>query len=107
MAQDQKRLRGDEQKKLVIALRVALMKCQKELIYGATIWREMLSLADIGLVPENLEEMRPLLKETIGYDPLEVDTRPKGEKRPGLARPEAQRDSSLQDLRRKIYIKAK
>jgi RNA-directed DNA polymerase len=107
MAQDQKRLRGDEQKKLVIALKVALMKCQKELIYGATTWREMLSLADIGLVPENLEEMRPLLKETIGYDPLEVDTRPKGEKQPGLARSEAQGDSSLQDLRRKIYTKAK
>src|SRR5262249_21189261 len=107
MAQDQKRLGREEQKKLVIALRVALMKCQKECIYGASIWGKMLSLADIGLFPENLEKMRPLLKETIGYDPLEVDTRPKGEKQPGLARSEVQRDSSLQDLRRKIYVKAK
>jgi RNA-directed DNA polymerase len=107
MAQDGQEMLGrDEQKRLVTALRVALMRCQEKGIDG-TLWRDMLYPANLGLVPENLEWTRNLLKATIGYDPLEGDTRPKGEKQQGLARSEAREAPSLQDLRRKIYIKAK
>jgi RNA-directed DNA polymerase len=102
----QKMLGRDEQKRLVTALRVALMKCQKMGIDG-TLWRDMLSQANVGLAPEKLEEMRNLLKATIGYDPLEGDTRPKGEKQPGLTRSEARQPPSLQDLKQKISVKAK
>ncbi len=42
-----------------------------------------------------------------GYDPLERDTHPKGEKQPGRTRSGAQPTPSLQDLRRRIYLKAK
>ncbi|MBU0684327.1 MAG: group II intron reverse transcriptase/maturase [Candidatus Thermoplasmatota archaeon] len=47
------------------------------------------------------------MKVLLGYDPLEGDTRPKGEKQPGLARSEAREVPSLQDLRQRIYAKAK
>jgi len=96
----------DEQKRLVTALRVALMRCREKGIDG-TLWRDMLYPANLGLVPENLEQTRNLLKATIGYDPLEGDTRPKGEKQPGLTRSEASQPPSLQDLRQKISVKAK
>ncbi len=101
-----KTLGRDEQKRLVTALRVALMRCQEKGIDG-TLWRDMLYPANLGLAPEKLEETRNLLKATIGYDPLEGDTRPKGEKRPGLARSEARQSPSLQDLKQKISVKAK
>ncbi len=110
MDQGPRKLRRDEQKRLVTALRVALMKCQEKGIDGA-LWRGMLYPANLGLEPENLEETRNLLRETIGYDPLERDTRPKGEKPPGLAtnsaRSRASQPPSLQDLKQKIYDKAK
>ncbi len=47
------------------------------------------------------------MKSILGYDPLERDTRPKGEKQSVLARSEARESPSLQDLRRRIYTKAK
>jgi RNA-directed DNA polymerase len=96
----------DEQKRLVTALRVALMRCREKGI-GGELWRDMLYEANLGLVPEKLGQMRNLLKASIGYDPLEGDTRPKGEKQQGLARSEARQPPSLQDLRQKISDKAK
>ena len=102
----QEMLSRDQQKRLVTALKVALMRCQKQGMKGE-IWREILYEANLGLVPEKLGQMRNLLKAVVGYDPLEGDTRPKGEKQPGLARSEAQGPPSLQDLRGKIYDKAK
>lgn len=106
MDQEPQELLGrDEQKRLVTALRVALMVCHQKGTNGA-LWREMLSQANLGLVPEKLEETRNLLKAIAGYDPLEGDTRPKGEKQPGLTRSES-RSPSLQDLKQKIYDKAK
>ena len=99
-----KMLCRDEQKRLVTALRVALRRCQEKGING-TLWRDMLYPANLGLVPENLEQTRNLLKALIGYDPLEGDTRPKGEKQPGLIRSEARQPPSLQDLRQKISVK--
>ena len=102
----QKMLSRDEQKRLVTALRAALRWCQERGTDG-TLWRDMLYPANLGLVPENLEEIRNLLKAMIGYDPLEGDTRPKGEKQPGLTRSEARKPPSLQDLRQKISVKAK
>ena len=102
----QKLLGRDEQKRLVTALRAALKWCQERGIDGA-LWRDMLYPVNVGLVPENLGQTRNLLKATIGYDPLEGDTRPKGEKQPGLTRSEAGKPPSLQDLRQKISVKAK
>ncbi len=61
----------------------------------------------LGMVVDNLEEIRPIVKVMAGYDPLERDTRPEGEKRPGLTRSEARPSLSLQDLRQRIYGKAK
>jgi RNA-directed DNA polymerase len=106
MDQEPRRLGRDEQRRLVMALRVALMRCQEKGIDG-TLWRDMLYQANLGLEPENLEETKNLLKVMIGYDPLEGDTRPKGEKQPDLARSEARQAPSLQDLRQKISVKAK
>jgi RNA-directed DNA polymerase len=106
MDQEPRTLGRDEQRRLVKALRVALMRCQEKGIDG-TLWRDMLYPANLGLVPENLGQIRNLLKATIGYDPLEGDTRPKGEKQPGLTRSEAGKPPSLQDLRQKISVKAK
>jgi len=83
-----RRLNRREQVKLVQALRVALMRCQERGIDGE-IWRDMLYDANLGLEPQNLEEMRNLLKAIIGRDPMEGDTRPKGEKQPDRERSEA------------------
>ena len=69
----QEMLGRDEQKRLVTALRVALMRCQEMGIDGK-LWRDMLYPANLGLVPENLGMMKNLLKAMIGYDPLEGDT---------------------------------
>ena len=106
VSEEQERLSRSEQKRLVQALRVALMKCRDNGTEG-TLWKDMLYEANLGLVPENLGGTRNLLKATVGYDPIEGDTHPKGEKQPGLARSEARQTPSLQDLRRRIYIKAK
>jgi RNA-directed DNA polymerase len=106
VSDEQGRLSGSEQKRLVVALRIALMKCRENGTDG-TLWRDMLCEANLGLMPENLGWTRNLLKATVGYDPLEGDTPPKGEKQPGLARSEARTTPSLQDLKRKIYTKAK
>ncbi len=98
-------LRPEQQIRLVTALRVALRRCERKGINGA-LWGEMLYEANIGLVPEKLEQTRTLLKGIVGYDPLEGDTRPEGEKQPGLTGSEPG-PPSLQDLKQMISDKAK
>jgi RNA-directed DNA polymerase len=107
MAQESQGMLGrDEQKRLETALRLAIQRCQEKGTDGK-IWRDMLYPVSLGLEPENLGMMKNLLKATIGYDPLEGDTRPKGEKQPGLARSTGREPPSLQDLSERIYAKAK
>lgn len=94
--------------RLITALKVATMEARKKnWPYWEELFGEMTRECELGLEVEGLEKIRPVMKSLIGYDPLEGDTRPKGEKQPGLARSEAQETPSLQDLRRKIYTKAK
>jgi RNA-directed DNA polymerase len=100
------RLGRAERQKLVMALKIALAKCPEHSA-GEAVWRDMLYEAELGLVPADLNRTRNLLKAIAGYDPLGEDTRPEGAKTSNQARKEARRAPSLQDLRRKIYIKAK
>jgi RNA-directed DNA polymerase len=94
--------------KLITALKVATMEARKKnWPYWEELFGEMTRECELDLEVEGLEKIRPVMKSLIGYDPLEGDTRLKGEKQPGLARSEAQETPSLQDLRRKIYTKAK
>ncbi len=65
----------------------------------------MLDALEAGKEIEGLEEIRPVMKELLGYDPLEEDTRPKGEKQ--FLGGSGTRKPTLQDLRRRIYTKAK
>lgn len=94
--------------RLLVALKLTYQKfSEKKLKYWQERFGEMICQCQLGMEVEGLEEIRPIMKAEIGYDPLEVDTRPKGEKQPGLARSEARQPPSLQDLRRRIYTKAK
>jgi RNA-directed DNA polymerase len=106
LGQEPERLSRDEQKRLVTALQIAILR-YREKGWNAAIWSAMLGEVNVGLEPANLEGTRNLLKAIVGYDPLEGDTHPKGEKQPGLARSEARKPPSLQDLRQRIYDKAK
>jgi len=99
-------LKRDEQERLVTALRIALERCQQE-GWNGEIYEEALYDANVGLEPRNLGMIKNLLKGIAGYDPIEGDTRLKGEKQPGLARSGAQGPPSLQDLTQRIYDKAK
>ncbi len=108
LGEEARRLGRREQIKLVEDLRILGMHFQKKGLTGlCERLREATQQADLGLEPDNLEEIRPLMKAILGRDPLERDTRPKGEKQPGLTRSEAGGAPSLQDLRRRIYTKAK
>jgi len=97
-----------KQRRILTALRVAVMEASKK---GWDFWaRKFQALAqhyELFLEVEGLEEIRPVLKGLCGYDPLEGDTHPKGEKQPGLARSERREPPSLQDLSERIYAKAK
>ena len=64
-------------------------------------------MANMGLEPGNLEEIRPLMKAVLGSDGSGLDTRPQGEKQSEIMSPSVESTSALQDLRRRIYIKAK
>ncbi len=57
MDQEPRKLGRDEQIRLVTALRVALKRWRGKGIDG-TLWRDMLYPANLGLVPENLEQTR-------------------------------------------------
>jgi hypothetical protein len=94
--------------KLLVALKAAARKAkEKNLAYWANRFGAMIGPCEIGMPMEGLEEIRPIMKTIIGYDPIEGDTRPKGEKQPGLARSPSGRLPSLQDLSERIHAKAK
>jgi RNA-directed DNA polymerase len=95
-----------EQKKLVLALRIALQECAKKGMDGS-LYREVFYEANLGFFPEKLGQVYNLLKMFAGFDPLGRDTRPKGEKQPGPTRSQTRKASSLQDLTQRIYDKAK
>ena len=109
MTADQEKILGRvEQTKLVTDLKVLYARWREQ---GLTAMCERLEdsiyQVNLGIVPENLEEIRPLMKATLGYDPLEQDMLPKGEQVRAPEWDEARGAPSLQDLRRRIYVKAK
>ena len=80
MTADQEKILGRaEQTKLVTDLKVLYARWREQ---GLTALCERLGdsiyQANLGLMPDNLEEIRPLMKATLGYDPLEPDMLPKG-----------------------------
>ena len=94
MDQMQTRLSRNEQTRLVQALKIAIVKCQKKGMDGAQ-WRDMLYDANLGLEPEDLWRWRNLLKAIVGYDPIaKVDTNPQGEKQPDAKGTTARRPPS-------------
>jgi RNA-directed DNA polymerase len=94
--------------RLLVALKMTYTKLkEKNLGFWLENLLEMIGRCELGMEVEGLGQIRPIMKSVIGYDPLEGDTRPKGEKRPGLARSEGQEPPSLQDLSEMIYAKAK
>ena len=97
-----------EQKKLVTDLRILLEHCRKKnwLVYVEWI-REALSQVSLGLEPDNLEKIRPLMGAATRQGTVERDTRPQGEKQLQPTESNGPESSTLQDLRRRIYVKAK
>jgi RNA-directed DNA polymerase len=94
--------------RLLVALKVTYQKLkEKNLRYWMEKIGPMIGRCELWMEIEGLEEIRPIMKAMIGYDPLEGDPRPKGEKRPGLARSEGREPPSLQDLKERINAKAK
>jgi len=94
--------------RLLVALKVAYQKAkEKNLDYWMRMFGAMIGPCEIGMPMEGLEQIRPIMKAIIGYDPFEGGTRPKGEKRPILVGSESREPPSLQDLRERIYGKAK
>ena len=81
-----RKLSRSEQKRLVEALRIALMWCDKRGTNGE-IWRSMLYEANLGYEPKELWRMRNLLKGIVGRDPLGGGAQPKGERQPNAERP--------------------
>jgi|WetSurSiteA1Bulk_404760.scaffolds.fasta_scaffold15239_1 RNA-directed DNA polymerase len=89
------------------ALRLAYEELNSE---GLTAWnekfQEVIYQCQFGLEVEGLEEIRPIMRAAIGYDPLEESLSP-NKKGTGTERTTTRTPPSLQDLRRKIYTKAK
>ena len=93
---------------LLTALRYACLKAQEnDWAYWEGVFAEKAAQCEIGLEVEGLEEIRPVMKTLIGYDPLEQEPRPKGEEPSESTGVSAQRSPTVQDLRRRIYVKAK
>jgi hypothetical protein len=94
--------------RLLVALKLTRQRLSEKKL---THWLDQLDDAiyqgQLRMDMEGLEEIRPIMKAMIGYDPLERDTRLKGEKPPGLTRSETRETPLLQDLKRRIYVKAK
>jgi RNA-directed DNA polymerase len=94
--------------KLLVALKVAHRKAKEEnQAYWANRFGAMIGPCEIGMPMEGLEEIRPIMKAVIGWDPLEVDTPGKGEKQPPSEKSQNREPPSLQDLSERIYAKAK
>jgi len=95
-----------EQKKLVLALRLACDRC-RERGMDPMPYREMLAEANIGLYPRKLGQVYNLLRAIAGFDPLGRAEPPKKVERAERRRSENEGSFSLQDLRQRIYDKAK
>lgn len=94
--------------RLITALKVASTEAgRKNWTHWQNLFAGMARRCELGLEVEGLEETRPVMKALIGYDPLEEDTRPKGEKESTRRGLQSRETLSLQDLRRKIYTTAK
>lgn len=95
-----------EQKRLVLALQLACAWCQERGM-DDMLYREMLGEARIGLPPKNLGQVHNLLRALAGFDPAGPAEAPHEEKQAQPTRPETGGAFSLQDLRQRIYDKAK
>jgi group II intron reverse transcriptase/maturase len=91
--EEPRRLSRNEQKRLVLALRIALSWSKKKGA-GGEAWGNMLYEANLGLEPQELWRMRNLLKAIVGYDPLEADPSPKTEKPASLGGSDNRRSPS-------------
>jgi RNA-directed DNA polymerase len=109
MADEEPRLMGrDEQIRLVTDLRVALRRAgEKKLVWLCDEIREALYQANIGLEPENLGQIRPLMMGLLRRGTSAQGCPSKEEKQPTPAPIAEEKPPSLQDLRRRIYAKAK
>lgn len=98
----------DEQKKLVTDLKLAFLRAsEKKLDWICEQIREALYQANLGLEPENLEQIRPLMMVLLKCG-TSVQGDPSKEERQPMPAPTAEgKLPSLQDLRRRIYAKAK
>ena len=95
-----------EQKKLVLALRLACDWYRKRGTDNV-LYREMLAEANIGLYPEKLGQVYNLLRAIAGFDPLGRAEPPEEVERGKPRGSENEGSFSLQDLRQRIYDKAK
>ncbi len=109
MADEEPRLMGrDEQIRLVTDLRIALRRAsEKKLDWLCDEIREALYQANLGLEPENLGQIRPLVMALLKRGTSEQGSPSKEEKQPEPAPNAEEKSPSLQDLRRRIYAKAK
>jgi RNA-directed DNA polymerase len=109
MGDGEPRLMGrDEQTKLVTDLKVALVRASRQkLDWICEQIREALYQANLGLEPENLEQIRPLMMVLLKSGVGEQGCPSKEEKQPLPALTADGKPPSLQDLRRRIYAKAK
>lgn len=104
--EEEDRLSRSEQENLVLALRVAIWKCEKRDLDPA-MYGELLYEANLGLYPRKLGQVYNLLKSMVGRDPLGRDRAPQEEGGPDPANEKTTKATSLQDLSRRIYDKAK
>ncbi len=82
-------------KRLLAALKLTYQRLsEKKLTYWLDQFEDAIYQCRLQMEIEGLEEIRPIMKAMIGYDPLERDTRPKGEKRSGLTRSETRETKS-------------
>jgi len=109
MADEEPRLMGRaEQIRLVTDLRLAYDRAgEKKLDWVREQIREALYQANLGLEPENLGQIRPLVMALLKRGTREQGCPSKEEKQPEPAPTSEGKPPSLQDLRRRIYTKAK
>jgi RNA-directed DNA polymerase len=105
---DQRLMGRDEQKKLVTDLKAAFIRAsEKKLSWICEQIREALYQANLGLEPENLGQIRPLMTALLKRGTSEQGGPSKEEKQPEPVPTAQGKTPSLQDLRRRIYAKAK
>lgn len=94
---------------LAVALKYAAFKAKaKNLGYFQKLLSRAAGQCELGVEIEGLEQIRPVLRTLLGRDPFEkVTYRPLGDPEPTPTRSPPGERPSLQDLRGKIYDKAK